>query len=97
MGKVHRIINVKNITPDILESIKHTYPYGYDDNDMIKFVNAAGETVSALPIETEYADYLVKMNVEMSKKIDAYIEEDGEEEQTESEFEAEAPDSAAED
>ena len=25
MSKAHKIINVKNITPDILESIKYTY------------------------------------------------------------------------
>ena len=97
MGKVHRIINIKNINPDILERIKYTYPYGYDDDDMIKFVNAAGETVSALPFETEDADYLIKMNVEMIKKIDAYMEEEGEDDSGGEELEAEAPDDAAED
>ncbi|QTN38075.1 hypothetical protein HZ996_02610 [Cryomorphaceae bacterium] len=97
MGKVHRIINVKNITSDMLESIKHTYPYGYDDDDMIKFVNAAGETVSALPIETEDGDYLIKMNVEMINAIDAFLDEGGDDDAQGEELEAEAPDSAAED
>lgn len=98
MSKAHKIINVKNITPDILESIKYTYPYGYDDSDLIKFVNAAGETVSALPIETEDAEYLVKINVEMTKKIDAYMEDDDDEQSAEAEdFETEAPENAEED
>lgn len=98
MGKAHKIINVKNITPDILESIKYTYPYGYDDDDLITFVNAAGEKVSALPIETEDADYLVKINIEMTKKIDAYMEDDEEEETEQGEdFNSEAPDEDLED
>ena len=98
MSKAHKIINVKNIIPDILESIKYTYTYGYGDSDLIKFVNAAGETVSALPIETEDAEYFVKINVEMTKKIDAYMEEDDDEGSGESEeFETEARDEEVED
>ncbi len=79
MEKARRIINAQNITEDILESIKLTFPYGFDDDDCIKFVNAAGDTISALPIETEDAHLLIKIGVEMNKKIDAFMEDDDDE------------------
>lgn len=85
MEKARKIINSTNITEDILESIKLTFPYGFDDDDLVRFVNAAGEKISALPIETEDARYLIKIGVEMNKKIDAYMEDDDESEAVEEE------------
>lgn len=93
MEKARRIINAQNITEDILESIKHTFPYGFDEDDCIKFVNAAGDTISALPIETEDARLLIKIGVEMNKKIDAFLEEDDEVRNNDEDF---TPDAAME-
>ncbi len=57
---------------DIQEMIKLEYPYGFEDN-LIKFNNAEGKQVSALPFETEEKYYLVRMTVAEAQEI---IEED---------------------
>jgi|GEM_PF-5658770 len=93
MEKARRIINAQNITEDILESIKRTFPHGFDEDDCIKFVNAAGDTISALPIETEDARLLIKIGVEMNMKIDAFLEEDDEVRNNDEDF---TPDAAME-
>ncbi len=52
--------------------IKLEYPYGFEDH-LIKFTNAEGRLVSALPFETEEKYYLVRMTVARAQEI---IEED---------------------
>jgi hypothetical protein len=72
MAKKNVIVDHRNVTEEILESIMHTYPYGYDDSDLIKYVNAKGETVAALEVDTGDVRYLIKIGVEMDKKIIAF-------------------------
>ena len=45
---------------ELLVQIKDQFPHGYQDS-LLKFTNAKGETVSALPFETKDIYYLVKM------------------------------------
>ena len=70
------IVDYKNVTPDILELFTDRYPYGYEDEDIIKFKNAKGENVLAVPFETKDTKYLVKVSVEMDRKIEAFMDED---------------------
>jgi hypothetical protein len=70
------IIDYKNVTQEILGLFAKRYPYGYDDTDVIKFKNAKGEMVKAVPFETKEAKYLVKVSVEMDRHIDAFLEDD---------------------
>jgi len=70
------IVDYKNITQDILGLFADRYPYGYDDADIVKFQNAQGATVKAVPIETADTKYLVKISVEMDRKIEAFMEDD---------------------
>lgn len=56
----------------VVEQIKLEYPYGFQRN-LVKFKNAAGDEVSALPFETEDRYYLVRMTV---KQAIAIIEDD---------------------
>lgn len=70
------IVDYKNVTKDILELFTDRYPYGYEDEDIIKFKNAKGETVKAVPFETKDTKYLVKVSVEMDAKIEAYMDDD---------------------
>lgn len=51
------------------------YPYGYDE-DIIKFTNSKGTTVATVPLETEDTKYLIKIGLEMDRRIDAFLEED---------------------
>ena len=70
------IVDVKNVTQDILAMFADKYPYGYDDEDIVKFTKPNGETVTAVPFETEDTKYLIKIGTEMDRKIDAFLEDD---------------------
>ena len=76
------IIDYKNITPEILELLTQRFPYGYDSEDIIKFKNAAGDNVSALPIQTVDAYYLIKVSVEMDRKIENFLDDDDEDDRS---------------
>jgi hypothetical protein len=67
-GKKRIIVDYKKISPEVNQALEETFPHGYEDSDIVKFVNLKGETVSALSVETDDAIYLVKMHVEMPKK-----------------------------
>ena len=56
----------------VVEQIKLAYPMGFRRN-LIDFKNAQGDTVSALPFETDDRYYLVRMTVKQAVRI---IEED---------------------
>lgn len=71
MEKKRIIVDYKNITNKLLSLLLETYPNGYEDN-IIKFKNARNEWVSAVPLETEDAKYLVKVSVELDKKVEAF-------------------------
>lgn len=70
------IVDYNNITSDILELFTDRYPYGYDDEDIIKFQNSKGETVKAVPFETSDTRYLIKVSVEMDRRIEAFLDDD---------------------
>lgn len=79
------IVDYNNITSDILELFTDRYPYGYDDEDIIKFQNSKGETVKAVPFETSDTRYLIKVSVEMDRRIEAFLDDDEENDDTVSE------------
>ena len=58
--------------------IKLEYPYGFEDN-LIKFTDAKGKRISALPFETEDRYLLVRMTnaqaIELVEEDDDYDEE----------------------
>ena len=89
-NKPRIIVDYKNITSDILELFSQRYPYGYEDEDVIKFKNSKGEMVRAIPFETSKAKYLVKVSTQMDAKIDAFLEEDEEYSDSSSELSADA-------
>lgn len=63
----------------VQEQIKLEYPYGFEDH-LVKFTNAEGKRVSALPFETEDRYYLVRMTIEEAQAIiedDDDYDEDG--------------------
>ncbi len=70
------IIDYKNVTPNILQMFSDKFPYGYDEGDLIQFRNAKGQTVKSIPIETPDAKYLIKISVEMEKKIEAFADDE---------------------
>lgn len=63
----------------VQEQIKLEYPHGFEEN-LVKFTNAEGNRVSALPFETDDRYYLVRMTIEEAQAIiedDDDYDEDG--------------------
>lgn len=56
------IVDYKKLTPQLLKLLTEKFPDGYDDKDIITFDNHHNETIQAVEIETEDADYLVKVS-----------------------------------
>ena len=84
-GKRRVIVDYKNVTPQILELFSDRYPYGYEDEDIIKFKNSKGEMVRAVPFETKDTKYLIKISVQMDAKIDAFMDDEDDEDGMQSE------------
>lgn len=71
-SKPRVVKDYEKLDPEVLEQIKLEYPRGFKRN-LVTFKNAKGDTVSALPFETEDRYYLVRMTV---KEAAAIIEDD---------------------
>ncbi len=91
------IVDYKNVTPQILNLFSDRYPYGYEDEDIIKFKNAKGEMVRAVPFETDDTKYLVKVSVEMDAKIEAFLDDEEDDTPISEEGSIEAPSEEDED
>jgi DNA-directed RNA polymerase subunit delta len=73
LSKKRVVKDYEKLTVDIINQIKLTYPDGFVEN-LIKYDNAQGKRVSALPFETEDMYYLIRMTADEAEQI---IEEDG--------------------
>ena len=71
-GKPRVVKDYEKLDTQVQDLIKLEYPYGFEEN-LVKFTNAEGKRVSALPFETEEKYYLVRMTMEEAQAI---IEED---------------------
>jgi hypothetical protein len=72
MNKKRIIKDYDQMPADILLKLKNQFPQGYQEH-LLRFNNADGELVSALPFETDETFYLVRMNVSGGYQI---IEDD---------------------
>ncbi len=81
MDKKRVIVDYKNINPGLMEILTNIYPNGYEDyeDDIITYQNAAGETVKAIPLETEDSKYLFKISKELKIKVENFIEDNDDE------------------
>lgn len=71
-NKPRVVKDYEKLDVEIQEQIKLFYPLGFS-RKLIKFTNAEGKLVSALPFETEEKYYLVRMTMQEALDI---IEED---------------------
>jgi DNA-directed RNA polymerase subunit delta len=78
MEKKRVIVDYKNITEEVLRRFTDAFPRGYDEDDIIRFKNAKGEWVNAIPLETEDTKYLIKVGVEMDRRVEAFLDDDDE-------------------
>ncbi len=63
------IVDYKNVPEEVLQMLAEKYPHGYN-KAIVKFKNAKGEMVSAVPIETEEISYLVKVSTQLQSMVD---------------------------
>jgi len=70
------IVDYKKLTPEILSMLVDKYPYGYDDDHIIKFKNAQNESVEAVEVRTDDTIYLVKVSTKLENSMAAFEEED---------------------
>lgn len=69
MIKKKVILDYKNVPDEVLQLLAEKYPHGYQ-KAIIKYKNAKGETVSAVPIEAEEISYLVKVSVQLQNMVE---------------------------
>ena len=62
--KKNLIVSYKNLTDDLKEKLKETYPEGYN-NYLQKYIKPNGEAIYVVPIETEDTAYMVKFEVKI--------------------------------
>ena len=62
--KKNLIVSYKNLTDDLKELFKETYPDGHNDY-LQRFVKPNGETIFVVPFETDDTAYMVKFDVKI--------------------------------
>jgi hypothetical protein len=67
-NKPRVVKDYEKLDVEIQEQIKLFYPLGFE-RKLIKFTNAEGKLVSALPFETDEKYYLVRMTLQEAKDI----------------------------
>ena len=82
------IISYKNLTEEIRELFKETYPDGYQEY-MQKTIKPNGEPLFVVPLETDDTSYMIKFDVKIDTgRVEEDLDKDlyGEDDQSESEF-----------
>jgi len=62
------IISYQNLSDELLEIFKEKYPYGYSEH-ITKITKPNNDVIFVVPIETDDATYLVKVNVKVDNKL----------------------------
>ncbi len=70
------IKDFKSIGDDVIALINEQYPYGYEDSQLVNFVNAKGEFIKALEVKTDEITYLVKLDRTLDEHINDYVDSD---------------------
>jgi hypothetical protein len=68
MEKRRLVIDYKNLSPELLASLKLKYPHGYQ-NFVMKVSKPNGDFFYAITLDTADASYLVKVPVKIDTKI----------------------------
>lgn len=70
------IKDFKAITDDVLALINEQYPFGYEESQLVNFVNAKGESVKALEVKSDEITYLIKLGTSLNEHISDYMDAD---------------------
>jgi len=83
------IIDYKKLTQELLNLLVVKFPYGYSDEDIIRFRNGHGEIIEAVEVRTEDTIYLVKVSQGLADTIENFEDEESEDIIAETEFDQE--------
>lgn len=86
--KKNLIVSYKNLSEDLKEMFKETYPDGYN-NYLKRFVKPNGETIFVVPFETDDTCYMVKFEVRidpLGEDLDKALFDDDDDSGKEDEF-----------
>lgn len=86
--KKNLIVSYKNLSEDLKEMFKETYPDGYN-NYLQRFVKPNGETIFVVPFETDDTCYMVKFEVRidpLGEDLDKALFDDDDDSGKEDEF-----------
>jgi hypothetical protein len=86
------IKDFKAITEDVVALINEQYPYGYEDSQLVTFVNAKGEFVKALEVKSDEITYLIKLGTKLNEHINDYMDSDDEDDDFSFGSDEDAPD-----
>lgn len=67
--KQRRIVDYRNLSSELLDLLDAKYQGDYSA-DTIRFRNAQGDLITAVPVETEDTVYLVKTSVQLRRKLE---------------------------
>lgn len=71
MEKKKAIVDISNASAEILEIIERDYPNGYESaTNLVRYNNAKGDLIVALPVETEDTKFLVKFKLVTRQQIE---------------------------
>ena len=70
------IKDFKAITDDVVALINEQYPLGYEESQLVNFVNAKGEFVKALEVKSDEITYLIKLGTKLNEHINEYMDSD---------------------
>lgn len=68
MERARKLISYKRMTPDVKALYKSYYPEGYSDADIQRVHKSGDETLFVIPLESQDATYLIKVDIFKKKK-----------------------------
>ena len=74
------IVDFKKLNNHLLDLLVQEFPYGYDENDIIRFKNMQGEWVECVEVRTEDTLYLVKVGKRLETAMEVHSAGDMEDE-----------------
>ena len=70
------IVDYKKLNNEILDLLVDKFPYGYEQEDIITFINAKNEVVEAVEVRTEDTIYLVKVSKRLADTMESFKDDD---------------------
>ncbi|MDY0200274.1 MAG: hypothetical protein WC951_10305 [Bacteroidales bacterium] len=67
MNRKKLVISYKNLSPELIALVKKKYPGGYHDH-VVKVTKPNNEFFHAFTLDTDEANYLIKVNVKIDTK-----------------------------